>query len=272
MAVYKSLTFDGINSLDYGIYITGEAVYNAPERAVEMVSIPGKNGALALDQGRFENIEVRYPAGCFADSQSEFAEKIRAFRNVLASRYSYRPLLDEYNLDEFRMAMFISGLEAEPVANGRAAEFEIIFNCKPQRFLISGNVPYDFITEYQGLTDENSVQLQNENGLDIEGGITIGNQIVNPSPFDARPLIKTKGNGTVTIGSQIITISGVLPVTEVYIDCETMEIYTMTGGIKSGASSHVSFNRADFPVVPSGTSGWSYTTETAEITPRFWRI
>jgi hypothetical protein len=34
MAVFKSLTFDGINSLNYGIYITGEAVYNAPERAV----------------------------------------------------------------------------------------------------------------------------------------------------------------------------------------------------------------------------------------------
>ena len=86
MAIFRSLTFDGVNSLDYGIYITGEAAYNAPERAVEMVNIPGKNGALALDQGRFENIEVTYHAGCFADNQAEFAEKVMRFRKVLASR------------------------------------------------------------------------------------------------------------------------------------------------------------------------------------------
>ena len=88
MAVFNSFTFDNENSLDYGVYITGEAVYNAPERAVEMVSIPGKNGALALDQGRFENIEVTYPAGTFGAEQAEFAGRMRAMRNMLASRYN----------------------------------------------------------------------------------------------------------------------------------------------------------------------------------------
>ena len=54
--IFKRLYFDGQSSGTYGVYITGEAVYNAPARDVEMVTIPGRNGQLALDKGRFENI------------------------------------------------------------------------------------------------------------------------------------------------------------------------------------------------------------------------
>lgn len=141
MAVFKSLTFDNENSLDYGVYITGEAVYNAPARAMEMVSVPGRNGAFPLDQGRFENISVKYPAGAFGETQTEFASNIMRFRNVLASRYRYVRLSDDYNTDEFRLGMYRSGLETKPVSMSRAGEFDITFDCKPQRFLVSGETP-----------------------------------------------------------------------------------------------------------------------------------
>ena len=62
MAIDNSITFGGINSADFGIYISGEGVFNAPQRDVEMISVPGRNGAIALDRGRFQNIEVTYPA------------------------------------------------------------------------------------------------------------------------------------------------------------------------------------------------------------------
>ena len=145
MAGFNTFTFDGENSLDYGVYITGEAVYNAPERAVEMVSIPGKNGALALDQGRFENIEVTYPAGTFGVKQTEFAGRMRALRNMLASRYNYVRLTDSYHPDEYRLGLYKSGLEVTPVAMSSAGDFELTFNCKPQRFLTSGEDPEDFV-------------------------------------------------------------------------------------------------------------------------------
>ena len=138
MAIMKSFTFDNNNSLNYGIYITGEGVYNAPERVIEMISIPGRNGALALDQGRFENIELTYKAGAFGNNQSDFASKLTAFRNILCSRTSYVRLTDEYHPDEFRLALYKSGLEVEPVQMSRAGEFDIVFDCKPQRFLTSG--------------------------------------------------------------------------------------------------------------------------------------
>ena len=165
MAVFKSLTFDNENSLDYGVYITGEAVYNAPARAMEMVSVPGRNGAFPLDQGRFENISVKYPAGAFGETQTEFASNIMKFRNVLASRYRYVRLSDDYNTDEFRLGMYRSGLETKPVSMSRAGEFDIIFDCKPQRFLVSGETP-------QSASDWSDVETETGSIVTIEADDT----------------------------------------------------------------------------------------------------
>ena len=151
-AIFKSLTFDGESSRTYGVYITGEAVYNAPERDVEMVKIPNRNGAFALDNGRFENIEVTYPAGVFADSETDFAKAISDFRNMLCSRKGYCKLTDEYNPDEFRLAVYKSGLEVDPVAL-RAGEFDITFECKPQRYLMSGENRF-LVTDWNDTTVE----------------------------------------------------------------------------------------------------------------------
>lgn len=136
-SLYKGLVFDGVDSRDYGIYVTGEAVFNSPERDVEMIEIPGRNGAYALDKGRFSNIEVSYPAGIFGDTEAEFRQGVSAFRNALASRKGYKRLEDDYNPDEYRMAVYKSGLEVTPTAL-KAGEFTITFDCKPQRFLKSG--------------------------------------------------------------------------------------------------------------------------------------
>ena len=171
-AIYKSLIFDGEDSRDYGVYITGQAVFNAPEREVEMITIPARNGLFALDHGRFENIEVTYPAGIFADTEADFAQAISDFRNFLCSRKGYCRLTDEYNPDEYRMAIYKSGLEVTP-AQLKAGEFEITFDCKPQRFLTSG---------------ESIVTLDS------------GDTITNPTLFEAKPMIEAYGYGQFDVG------------------------------------------------------------------------
>lgn len=181
-AIYKSLIFDGEDSRDYGVYITGQAVYNAPERDVEMISIPGRNGSFALDKGRFQNIEVTYPAGIFADTETDFAEAISDFRNFLCSRKGYVRLTDEYNPDEFRMAVYKSGLEVEP-AQLKAGEFNLVFDCNPQRFLISG---------------EDTVE------------IVSGQTITNPTRFESSPMLEVEGYGTIGFNNYEITINDVV--------------------------------------------------------------
>ena len=164
-AIYKALIFDGESSRNYGVYITGEAVYNSPVRDVEMIKIPGRNGEFALDNGRFENIEVTYPAGIFADNEAYFAEAISDFRNFLASRVGYCRLEDEYNPNEYRMAVYKSGLNVDP-AKLEAGEFSITFDCKPQRWLKDGETAVA-IGEW-GETETASgdiVTVENPNGI-----------------------------------------------------------------------------------------------------------
>lgn len=271
MALFKRFIFDGIDSLEYGIYITGEAVYNAPRRAMSLLQVPGKNGSLAIDQGYFENIEVSYPAGCFAKSQEDFAKKIQAFRNAIAARYSYKKLVDEYNADEYRMALYKSGLEVNVVSYHRAGEFKITFECKPQRFLIDGDAALPWISNYQALLDENSINLQDENGNDIEGGVTEVTTIANTQQFASKPLIIATGSGVINIGAQKIEISGIKEGQNIYIDCESMEVYTLSGSIPVSVSSSVSFNTADFPEIPPGVSGFS-STMPVQVIPRWWRL
>ena len=177
-AIYKAFSFDNVSSRNYGVYITSEAVYNAPERDVEMIAIPGRNGAYALDNGRFENIEVKYPAGIFADNETDFAQAVSDFRNYLCSKKGYFRLTDEYNPDEYRMAVYKSGLEVLPVQS-KAGEFEIIFECKPQRWLTSG-----------------------ETAIEVSDGETV----LNLTLFDASPMLEVEGYGDIQFNGHDIEI------------------------------------------------------------------
>lgn len=180
-AIYKAFSFDNVSSRNYGVYITSDAVYDAPERDVEMISIPGRNGALVLDNGRFENIEVKYPAGIFAENETDFAQAVSDLRNYLCSKKGYFRLTDEYNPNEYRMAVYKSGLEVSPVQL-RAGEFEIIFDCKPQRYLTSG---------------------------ETEIIVNDGDTLTNPTQYDASPLLMVEGSGGIEFNGHIINIEPV---------------------------------------------------------------
>lgn len=180
-AIYKALEFDNVSSRTYGVYITGEAVYNAPERDVEMITIPGRSGSFALDNGRFENIEVSYPAGIYADTEADFRQAISDFRNFLCSRKGYVRLQDEYNPDEYRMAVYKSGLDVDP-ALLRAGEFTITFDCKPQRWLVSG---------------ETAVT------------VTSGDTLTNPTLFESGPLLEATGSGAIEFNGYTIDFAGI---------------------------------------------------------------
>ena len=175
---FKALEFDGETSTDYGVQILGEGVFNAPKREVQMISIPGRNGAYALDKGRFENIDVKYPAHLIADSTADFAEAVSDFRNMLCSRRGYCRLTDDYHPEEYRMAVYKSGLEVDEKAL-RAGKFNIVFDCKPQRWLTSGE---DAVT------------------------VSDGDELTNPTQFESGPLLEVEGYGTIGFNGYAVEI------------------------------------------------------------------
>lgn len=180
MAVNQTLTFGGVTSSTYNIYISGEGVFNAPKRDTKLVTIPGRNGEFAQDQGRFENITVTYPAFYQATSLASFAQNLANFRAAMCSKVGYQRLTDTINSTEYRMALFVDGINFTPAKDDTFATFDLVFNCKPQRFLTSG---------------ETAVAVANN------GAIT------NPTLFAARPLLAVKGYGAATMNGYPITLN-----------------------------------------------------------------
>ena len=196
MAVMQnSIIFGGVDSADFGIYIGGEGTFNAPKRDVEMISIPGRNGAFALDKGRFENIEVKYSAFNYEPDLATFSANLEAFRNAICSQKGYQRLTDTFHSDEYRMAAYISGLEVKPIDYNTASTFDIIFDCMPQRYLTSG-----------------------EEAITVADGETI----TNPTRFDAKPMLGVEGYGTIAFNGYEIeldnAVMGDIVLAEPYVD------------------------------------------------------
>lgn len=259
-AIFKALRFDGTSlgtsgvlSSDYGVYITGEAVFNAPTRRVNMIQIPGRNGLFAQDEGAFDNLTVTYPAGLFGVTEADFADAISDFRNALCSRVGYKRLEDDYNPSEFRMAVYKEGLEVTP-ATLKAGEFTITFECKPQRWLKSGD-SFQSVTLYQAFD--------------------------NPTLFDASPVIAVQGYGTIQL-RQGDNITKNIAITQktgesrtIYIDCETGFAYYQNPGQKESAMDRVTLP-LDLPrFTVSGHNQFMSipnTVTSLSVQPRWWKI
>ena len=248
MVSWGKIIFGGVDSSEYGIYITGEGVYNAPERDVEFVDIPGRNGAIALDQGRYQNIEVTYSAGVFGKGPEEFREALSDFRNAILSQRGYQKLEDTYHPEEFREAIYVAGLEVEP-SQKKAGQFELTFNCKPQRWLSVGALP-----------------------VPVDSGDILG----NPTIFDSSPLLEITGYGSVEFNGYTITLDNI-PLGDTPI--------LSPGGVENTGDSSISYDldsalfnvgdtitvkpsvfRFDF-VYTGGSSGISVTKSTGDLDP-----
>lgn len=96
----------------------------------------------------------------------------------------------------------------------------------------------------------------------------LSNKFVNPSYFDACPLIRVEGTGTVTIGSNTITISENDGYTD--IDCQLMEAYKGS----TSRNAYVSFSGFEPPSLKEGATiiGYSSGITSLKVIPRWWRL
>ena len=129
------------DSRDFGVYISGQGTFSAPEKAYEFYNVPGRNGAIIGNDHRLENIEVSYECFIYRD----FNKNIADFRTFLLSLNGYQKLQDSYHPDEYRMALYVGPFEPEVTSMNDAGSFTLTFNCKPQRYLISGDTTYGWV-------------------------------------------------------------------------------------------------------------------------------
>ena len=231
--------YDNVNTVAHGITIDGSGAFNAPERDVEMISVPGRNGDIIVDNGRYLNGELTYAAGITRD----FEENSAWARSFFLSRSTtYHRLTDSYDSEHFRMARYKGGVEIDPTVLNRSGALNFVFDCKPQRFLFTG---------------------------DDEQTVTNGSTISNPTMFDALPLLQIRGvtqNTILTINGKVIKF--LADIANAKIDCELMDCWNGATYLNN------IIQCAEFPhLSPSANSiAWSGTIAELKITPRWWEL
>ena len=210
------LTVGNVSSEDYDIYIFGRDTYNSTHRDIEQVSVPGRNGDLLFDNGRYENIDVEYHGIATSGFDAQFSE----YRSALLALTGYQRIEDDEHPDEYRVGFLSSDVEAESQGFGSSGSFDLTFNCKPQRYLKSG---------------ETEIML------------TANGSITNPTKHPSKPLIRVYGYGLLSIGDNNMTIAS-NSLSYIDIDCETMDAYRGA----TNANGYITLNSGTFPELKSG--------------------
>ena len=240
------IIFNGRSSADYGIFVEEPPGHEWPEKDYDVVHVPGRSGDLLFDNGSYKNVSREYKIA--VGSRTLYLhEQIDGIFNWLHSASGYARLEDSYEPDHFRLAAYRESSSLENIL-GHAGRATIKFDCKPQRFLKSG--------EHAAL-------------------FTSTGYLVNPTEFDALPIIKltkksgTSGQGSFRVGDCEITI-GSNTATTMYIDSELQNAYNGTTNLNTS----ITLNTGGFPSLGPGNNEISFSggITKLEVTPRWWTL
>lgn len=238
----ETFYIDGIDVKSIGINLQKPIIFSEPVPIVESQNVPGRNGALIYEYNSFKNRIGSALCYCLDD---DVEMMIRAVNKFLFSKTGYRRLETSDDPYHFWLARISSGARIEQRAR-KLAPFEIVFDCKPQRFLKSGEVEANF-----SVAAENKI-------------------IYNHTGFKSKPLIKVYGSGagTLKVGDRTVEIgqSGVSPV---ILDCDTQNAYS-----SSYKNLNKYVNAPEFPILIAGENKivMSGNISTVEIVPRWWEL
>lgn len=131
----KSLfEYNGRPSEDWKCYKLQPINFPSPSRDYDLVSVPGRDGDIVYDRGRYNSVEIVIE--CFIDD--DFITHFDALRGFLMADTDYHKLVDSLYPDEYRMAC-VQNVEAKIKTPG-GGTVEITMTCKPQRFLKAGDI------------------------------------------------------------------------------------------------------------------------------------
>lgn len=241
-----------INNVAYG---TGyEKVFRletetTPERDVEVIEIPGRNGSLLIDNKKYHDVEMTYtivfypgPAG-----YQSVVSRVKEFIDFLKRLVGYFRFRDSDFSGEFYEARLSGDLIPTFSPERGMAKMQLTFIRKPQRFLISGE------QVFSGSKQSTEV---------------VTTSLSNSGSETTRPLFQIYGAGTFKVNNQTITISSAEEYT--MIDSEMMECYK--GSVSKNGQ--VTFSNYEFPVFVPGVNSIEFGTGITQwnITPRWWRL
>jgi len=229
--------FDGQASSGFDAWIARSNAWDGATHDDSSIEVPGRNGALVYSNDRWHNFELT--VSCYMPHRMQ--TNVDALRAYLSSKHDkYYRYEEALKPDEFRLARYVGPFTLS-ASDRVGAAFDVVFDCKPQRFLKSGDVTVTY---------------------------TANGNIYNPTHYTARPLIKCYGTaGAVTVGGVTVAVGGCTAYA--MIDCDLMEVYEGTAS-RNGVTT---LTNGEFPTIPAGESAVAFTGFTkVEIVPRWWQI
>ena len=241
--------YGGESSADYGMVIGEAPTFEQPNRKQTVFNVPGRNGAIVLQQDAWEDVKRVYKVWIAEDTNKSLPEIVAGLTSWLNSQNGYVRLEDSFEPDVFRLAYYSGGnnISNELLQYG---ETNLEFTCRPERFYKNA-----------------------DSFVDIDLG---GSEMFNPTPFKAKPLIRIEGTGTVNVVLSgmptqfIVTFDNAD--TSVTIDCETMNAYNQNGVLINSQTS------GPFPYAKPGkytalaSPGTGSTVTKFELAPRYFII
>lgn len=246
--------FNGVNSASKHVHVTEAPEYVVPEREYENVHIPGRNGDIIVDMGSYQNVTRSYKMSLDATRNGlDYSKVASAIANwVCPYTDGYMELTDSYDPEHYRLAKYKGSMNISNIFN-KAGEFDLEFDCKPQRYLNSGKT-----------------------------AVGAGN-VTNPTQQIALPKITISGSsgGTCNISNsgRYFGIKLAANVSNLVVDCyeedcyNASTLYNQNNLVTFTTGSSFNVTSYEFPKLYPGTNSISVSSGVSvSIVPNWWEL
>jgi len=230
-------TYKGIRSTDMHLRVLNDIAFASPKRDVNAIQVPGRDGDLMIDNGRYDSIIRSIPCRIEAPSHINVETLISQINNWLVNDASFHEF-EWANDPEFKYLARVEGDVISQRILSRYGKTAIDFRIHPIKYLRSSL---------------------------LERQITSGINVLNQFNVDAKPLIRIVGSGdiTINIGGRALELRRIGG--GCIIDSENQTITTLNGQVTL-------FERmySPFPVLHAGNNQVTFTRNDIQvfITPR----
>ena len=238
--------FNNIPSTTVHVVVEHRPHYQTPAKDYEIIHVAGRNGDVIIDKGSYQNANRAYDIA-FGSYEKKHSEMALAVSEWLHSASGYARLEDTYEPDYYRMACYQEEMQLENILNhfGRAT---INFNCKPQRFMKSGDRVITFTKS--------------------------GESIINPTSFEALPIITIYGTGECILGVNGTRIQITDVGNSITLNSELQEAY-LAGSVNQPKNDKVKLLSGGYQSFQKGANEitWSGSGVTrVEVVPKWWTL
>lgn len=249
--------FNGASSEKYGILVENPPGYSYPQKDVETLHIPGRNGDMYIDNDSYNNVDREYNIA-FGDEVTSYVQQANKVSRWLHSAKGYARLEDSYEPNYFRLAAYNEEGSLSNILQ-HAGRATIKFNCKPQRYLKTGDDLRKF---------------------DLRAGIAL----LNPTDYVSYPEIIIGRDGSMMDNWELrirndhfgyicrLTMLEIKSIRGLTIDSDIQDVYQGTNNYND----RVIIVEGGFPKLYPGTniitSSITVSNTYAEVRPRWWTL